>query len=75
MIEALKRLLPKRRGPVFEVKQNAAGDWFWHELAGGKIVDVSQAFCPGSRNSKSHAKRAAIRKAATTAKATWRFAK
>lgn len=57
-----------KRGPVFEVRPNIVGAWFWHAIAGGKISETSGE----PYASKSNATRAAKRKAATTAGATWR---
>jgi uncharacterized protein YegP (UPF0339 family) len=64
----------KPRGPVFEVKRNSAGNWYWHEKStNGKIVDYSQAYAPWSKNSKGNALRAARRKASQTKNATVRI--
>jgi len=52
---------------IFEFKANRAGKWFVHELAGGKVGGVRQAYA-----SKWNAKRAAKRKAVATKGGVWR---
>lgn len=65
-IQALKRAWGKRR-PVFEVRKNAAGNWYVREVAAnGQVMSVAEDY-----SSKSNAKRAAKVMAAES-DATWR---
>lgn len=65
--QALKRAFGKR-GPVFEVKVNVAGNWYVRErAANGEIKSVTEDY-----SSKSNAKRAAKAMSAETPGSTWR---